>query len=353
MINIKENFLKIILIVSFAFINYYLCNFQKFYYFYFKYLRSNFSNNSIKLFLYKENQNFFNFKNEQMINITLSLDNSHIYPTLVLMTSALENNDKEKHLLIFYLLLSHDFNMNNIKVFESLKSKYNVGINYYCIPNLFKSLRKWKNSTAIYYKLLISLLIPNTKKIIHLDGDTLVFKDLYELFNLPFNDNYYLAQPTRKHNFKDKKMIKRVINVGVILINIEKLRNENKDFEILYYLFNKNFTEQLAINYVCNSKIGYLPFKYGIFANIHKKNNTYNNYLSMKLDKKVNKTEVIEAINNPSIVHILCCNPKHWYKRNKILDKKNYEICIKYHNFFVFYAKKTKYYNVIYNIFMK
>ena len=73
----------------------------------------------------------------------------------------------------------------------------------------------------------------------------------------------------------------------------------------------------------------------------------------MKLDKKVNKTEVIEAINNPSIVHILCCNPKHWYKRNKILDKKNYEICIKYHNFFVFYAKKTKYYNVIYNIFMK
>lgn len=289
-----------------------------------------------------------------MINISLSLDNSHIYQTLVVMTSVLENNNQSNHYIIFYLLLSYDFDSRNLIIFESLKMKYQLVIKYYYIPNLFNNLRKWKkNSTAIYFKLLIPMLIPNTKRIIHLDGDTLVFRDLWELFNLPFEDNYYLAQPTRKYTFKDKKMNKRVINVGVMLINIEKIRKDNKDFEIFYYLFKRRFTEQLAINYVCYPKIGYLPFKYGIFANIHKKNKTYTNYLRMKLNKKVNKTEVIESIINPSIVHILCCRPKHWYKRNKTNDKASYEICLKFQNYFYYYAKKTNYFTDIYNKFMK
>ena len=192
-----------------------------------------------KLFLYKEAQ-YHSQNNKQKINISFSLNNNLIYQTLVVMTSALENNDNQNHFLAFYLLLSHDFDKKNIQIFESLKLKYQLTINYYYIPNLFSSLRTWRNSYANYYKLIIPILLPNIKRILHLDGDTLVYKDLGELFNLPFNDNYYLAQPTRNYNFKDKKMTKRVINVGVILINIEKIRKDNKDFELLYILFKKN-----------------------------------------------------------------------------------------------------------------
>ena len=180
----------------------------------------------------------------------------------------------------------------------------------------------------------------------------MIFKDLWELFTLPFNDNYYLAQPTRKYIFKDKKMTKSVINIGVSLINIEKIREDNKDFEIFYYLYKNRFTEQLVINYVCYPKFGYLPFKYGIFANIHRKNNTYKSYKNLQLTKKLNLTELIEAIKDPAIVHILACTPKHWYKRNKHLDKNNYDVCIKYHRLFYYYAKKTKYYDIIYNKFI-
>ena len=314
------------------------------------------SNNPIanNLFLYKENDYIKNYNNTKMINISLSLDNSHVYQTLVVMTSVLENNNQNKHFIIFYLLLSHDFDSRNIKIFESLKFKYQLIIKYYYIPNLFQSeLRKWRNSTAIYFKLLIPIIIPNIKRIIHLDGDTLVFKDLWELFNLPFDDNYYLAQPTRRYAFKDKKMSKEIINVGVMLINIEKIRKDNKDFEILYYLFKRRFTEQLAINYVCYPKIGYLPFKYGIFANIHKKKKNYSNYINMKLNKQVNKSEIIESIIDPSITHVLCCIPKHWYRRNKTMDKTSYETCMKFQKFFYYYAKKTSFYKNIYNKFMK
>ena len=354
MLNINEvNILKSLLVFSSLFMSIVIYKYKELYNLYF-HLESltNFNNSTVNnLFPYMEN-NYIN-NSMQMINISLSLDNSHIYQTLVVMTSVLENNNQNEHYIIFYLLLSHDFDSRNIKIFESLKLKYQLEIKYYYIPNLFNNLRKWKkNSTAIYFKLLIPMLIPNTKRIIHLDGDTLVFKDLWELFNLPFEDNYYLAQPTRKYVFKDRKMNKRVINVGVMLINIEKIRKDNKDFETFYYLFKRRFTEQLAINYVCYPKIGYLPFKYGIFANIHKKNKTYSNYLRMKLNKKVNITEVIESVINPSIVHVLCCRPKHWYKRNRTNDKASYEVCMKFQKYFYYYAKKTYYFKEIYNKFM-
>ena len=183
-----------------------------------------------KTFLYKEDLNINNLNNKKPINISLSLDNSHVYPSLIVMTSALENNDKDNHLLIFYLLLSNNFDDNNLEIFESLKSKYDVRINYYYITNYFNCLIKWRGSNAIYYKLFIPILFPYIERMIHLDGDTVVFKDLWEMFNLAFNDNYYLAQPTLKGVFKSFN--KNPINVGVMLINIKKIREDNKDYEI-------------------------------------------------------------------------------------------------------------------------
>ncbi len=88
--------------------------------------------------------------------------------------------------------------------------------------NYFNSLKKWKGSNAIYYKLFIQILFPYIERMIHLDGDTIVFKDLWDMFNLPFNDNYFLAQPTRKDIFKDKILKQNTINAGVMLFNIKK-----------------------------------------------------------------------------------------------------------------------------------
>ena len=219
-----------------------------------------------RYFLYIEDKNKTNFANRQSIEISLSTDNSNIYPTLIVMTSILENN-KPNHIIIFFLLLSIDFKRKNLFIFESLKKNYEVIINYCYIHNIFNNLKKWRNSYAIYFKLFLPLLLKDEKRIIHLDGDTMVFSDLWEMYNLPFYNNYLLAQRTKNYKFKDKKNKKWVINAGVILFNIEKFRKDNKDFEIFYYLFKYKFTEQDALNYVLLPNIGYLPFKYGIVFN--------------------------------------------------------------------------------------
>jgi len=303
-------------------------------------------NNTInkRTFVYIEDKKDLTYSNKKPINISLSSDNSHIFPTLIVMISILENNNKSNHIIIFFLLLSNDFNNSNVLIFESLKKKYEVIINYYYIPNIFKSLRKWRGSNAIYYKLFIPLLFPDIKRMIHLDGDTMVFKDLWDMYNLPFNNNYLLAQPTVKHIFKDKIIKNYVINAGVILFNIEKIRQDNKDFEIFYFLFKNNFTEQDALNYAVLPQIGYLPFKYGIWymGNI----TIFKNWMEYSMYESINLTEVQEALNEPSIVHILGCSPKHWYKQI------NKDDCIKYNKLFYNYARKTNYYHIIYNNYM-
>lgn len=304
-----------------------------------------------KTFLYIEDKDISNLNKKKPINISLSIDNSHVFPSLIVMTSALDNNDKKNHILIFYLLLSEDFTQDNIDIFESLKEKYDVRINYYYMINYFKKLKKWGGKTyAIYYKLFISILFPFLERMIHLDGDTVVFKDLWEMFNLPFNDNYFLAQPTRKDVFKDKILKQNVINVGVMLINIKKLREDNKDFELIDYLFKKKFTEQILIGYVCIPKIGYLPFKYGIFFIGDIK--TYKSHVEDNMIQRVNLTEVSEAMKDPTIVHEVFCSPKHWYKNTKTyFEKSNW--CKRYQEYFYYYAKKTKYYKKIYHKYIK
>ena len=67
---------------------------------------------------------------------------------------------------------------------------------------------------------------------------------------------------------------------------------------------------------------------------------------------KINYTEIENAIIDPAIVHLCCCKPKVW--KNGTKHEFNYnQICIRYQKEFYFYAYKTKYYNIIYDKYMK
>ena len=290
--------------------------------------------------------------NKTEILISMSLDNNAIYPTLVSMTSALENNDNNKNILVYYLLLSHDFNVKNLEIFESLKYHYDFKIKYFFIPNIFTDMDKWRESDTIYYKLLIPLMFPELERMIFLDGDTLIFKDISEMYNLPFNGNFVLGYPFHTPYIIDKLGInsKFYINGRVILLNIREIRKYNKDIELLKYTVDKNkkvlFLEQDTLNYVFYGKIGFLPLKYGIYL--------YGNFTSYMENLRVNlnMTELKNAIDDPSIVHFCCCNPKIWNKTTKHERGFNH-ICKRYQKEFYYYTTKTGYYFDIYNKYMK
>ena len=114
---------------------------------------------SPKIVYNTQNKNYENsIKN--IIHVSYSLDNKLVYPTLVSMLSGLENCNKD-NFIIYHLLLSHNFNTSDIEIFESLKEKYEVKINYYIIPNIFGFARRWTDNTdCVYYKILIPFMFP-------------------------------------------------------------------------------------------------------------------------------------------------------------------------------------------------
>ena len=91
-------------------------------------LNNSFFSKINNIFLYKKDE--YKSNNKSIIYLCMALDNKVIYPTLISMVSALENN-KKGNILVYYLLLSYDFITSNIKIFEDLKNKYEVKINYY------------------------------------------------------------------------------------------------------------------------------------------------------------------------------------------------------------------------------
>ena len=313
----------------------------------------NLTKNYHKMFLYKEDGKT-NLKNKNLINICLSLDNNMIYPTLVSMTSALENNNNKKNILSFYLLLSNDFNKENIQIFESLKRNYPIIINYYIIPNIFDSFKKWNSGTHCHYhKIIIPILFPYLERILYLDSDTLIFKDLSKMYNLDFNQNFILgAQAHDKYIMKKFNLkIKVLVNAGVILFNIKKIRRYNKDIELLYFTMKNSkklkYPEQDSINIVFNPKIGILPYEYGM--RIIDSLETYKRFCEPKYIIKYSLNEINKALLRPAILHLTYCLPKIWNRVTKSIFK-NDTICIKYQKEFYFYAKKTKYFSKIYKL---
>ena len=318
----------------------------------------------------EENKNKLNFgklqfqkeeyeTNKSLIHIAMACDNDKgaIYSTLVSMTSALENNNKEQNLLVYHLLLSNNFDMRKISYFESLKNDYDFILNYFKIPPVFKYIhKKWKNTDTVEYKLLLSLIYPDIPRIIFLDGDTLIFTDISEMYNLEFNDNYLLGYPYHTADSLDKwdpDNFKIYVNGGVLLFNIHKIRKDNMDLKLLLFhgvnYTRTNFFEQDSLNYIYKNKIGLLPLKYGVylFGNIEEYKKEY--LYKMRID--INLTELENAIEKPSIVHLCCCNPKVWFKSTR-QEKGFNHICERFQKEFYFYANKTKYYKEIYNTYM-
>ena len=170
------------------------------------------------------------------------------------------------------------------------------------------------------------------------------------MFNLPFEDKYALGYPFHDV-YKIDNFVKNAsiyINGGVLLFNIKKILKDKKDFELIEFTIKNNinlwFLEQDSINIVFYPNIGLLPLKYGIYmyGNI----NSFEKIVQKRVRIKLNRTEVIEAIKDPAIVHFSCCYPKIWYKNSKNAFGID-EICTRFHNEFYKYANKSNYYEKI------
>ena len=299
-------------------------------------------------------------RNKKLIHITSSIDNvkNYNYILYVSMHSLLTNCNKNETFIVYHILCTPDFNEASITIFKTLFNNFshNIEMIFYNMGNHFLKNKSLYLSQATFYRLLSPLLI-DSDRIIYLDGDTLIFSDLYEMYNLDFNDNYVLGFYDILSDGLDYLGLKSniYINAGVLLFNLKKMKEDNKTFEIINFI-NSNPElrkgDQTIINYLLHPKIGRLPSKFGIW-NFEDKSDIIV-YLN-KIRTKVPIDELEEALKNPVIMHIVLCLSKPWSPDTSYISQytncrqRNSCSCKKYFDLWHSFANKTEYYEEIKN----
>lgn len=102
-------------------------------------------------------------------------------------------------------------------------------------------------------------VFPNLDRILSLDVDTIVAKDVSDLWDYDI-DNYWIAGVKEPN----KSVSRLYINAWVMLLNLKKLREDGKGDEIIEALNTRHygFNEQDCINELCQGGILEIPSDY-------------------------------------------------------------------------------------------
>ena len=294
-----------------------------------------------------------NNKLNQKISIAYALDNSYTYPTLVSMISILENSSRNTFYTFYLLVEKNIFKEQNKKIFLHLEKKYDrcKVIIIELTNNYLSNARTNRYPKATYYRLLLAKIIPNINRIIYLDGDTLVFTDLNEMYNLNMKDNIILGFVDHSYKKAEKFGVKtyKYITCGVLLINLKKMREENISEKFLDFINNNkknlNQEDQTVINIVLHKRIDLLPPKFGIwnFAN-KEKVLRHNYYRNKKLGiHAYSDDDILNGWRQPAVLHF-ASKKKPWNIKSQFNESRFF------HEWWEYAKKSEEYENILKNI---
>ncbi|QQS60613.1 glycosyltransferase family 8 protein [Candidatus Falkowbacteria bacterium] len=166
------------------------------------------------------------------INIILSANNAYAQHLGVIFVSILENSS-DINKFVFHIL-DNNISPENKEKLRFIENKYGTKIIIYKIDDaLLSSFPEVRHVLkASYSRLLIADLLPtNIDKVLYLDTDMVILKDIVPLYNTDLN-NFGLAavqdimsnEITRIHFCPN---LNSYFNAGVMLINLKKWRTLN------------------------------------------------------------------------------------------------------------------------------
>ena len=167
------------------------------------------------------------------------------------------------------------FSVDNMLKIYSLREKIrdDVEFNFYNAKQLEFDLPNFHpKGLGILGKLILpELLKVDVDRIIIIDvGDTLVLRDLSEMYNWNMEDKTFCGTTDmgiNRYAHISKKPFDIYINTGHYLVNVRK-EKKNKIYDKIVENKNvytkENYIDQELLNDVADGQIGYLPFKFGI-----------------------------------------------------------------------------------------
>ena len=265
------------------------------------------------------------------IYISLCPNNDFTNLAYVAISSILSSKDIFTY-ICFFLIIPSNYENKNKNFINTLYNEYEYfNITFIQIDNRYnKAYIDHRITEQAYYRFSLGELLPNLNKIIYLDTDVIVYKDLSNFYNLNFNGKMILGQPSYGNKYAEKHGFHR-INTGILLLNLYEMRKEKFEKQVIDIIKKgKKFRyhDQTLLNDYFQKYIGIFPPEY------HTR--PWSNLKEMEIfNKRIGKPFDLDyfyfAHKYPTIRHFL----GRYKPRN---DKINYI------EDWWFYARKSKYY---------
>ncbi|MBD2445795.1 glycosyltransferase family 8 protein [Nostoc sp. FACHB-152] len=278
-------------------------------------------------------------KNCEPVFIVCAADDNYAMPLAVTVRSASENLSNDHRLVVFVIdggIKKH----NKEKILRSLPSD-RCEVNFILAPEyLLANLKEAHQycakhgitlnthvSIASYYRLLIPELLPkHIDKVIYLDCDLVVEKNLGELWQVDLGENYllavqdmwigYVSDPRGLLNYKELGIPPntKYFNAGILFLNLKKWRDNSVTEKALEYTKqNKDyirFHDQDVLNGMMVGKWGELDPRWNMTPGIY-------DYPSWR-ESPFSEEEYNQIIHDPYILHFATLKPwKSRWTRNE------------------------------------
>ena len=267
----------------------------------------------------------YKLTNKNIIPVVLISSNLYVPQTATTITSII-NNCSQRNNLLFYILSD---NITKKKQYRLKKYINQEGADVEFIEITQEMLAKFANcgipshmTTTTFLKLLIPELLPAYDKILYVDSDIMVRKDITPLINEDISNYYFGMVEDVANTYHAKRLWKErasdYYNAGVIIFNskllrtvfylekIEKKLNENTKKYVL--------ADQDLINDVFRGKIKTLSPTWNFHHSFHDKFVFY-------VPNDADEYKRIE--NDPAIIHYVG-KEKVWYNINDKYLKDEY-----------------------------
>ncbi len=250
-------------------------------------------------------------KQDNQVYISCSVDGNKSFQeiTAVMLYSMAKNLDPNRSVYVY--VLHEPKHISTLKGYcKDINSQFtNVGFEFVEVDErifednkipTYNNLPMWT-----YYRLLLPELV-DKDKILYLDWDILVNKDISELWDIDLWDSLLAWVKTNVLKpWMENIQVDNYINAGMMLINLKLWRENNIWYKCIEFCVNypmwitgkkKIMWDQCAINKVCENKIKYIDPAY----------NQTPMCFGWELDYSqlwYNKNKYDQAIKNPTIIH--------------------------------------------------
>lgn len=231
------------------------------------------------------------------ISIAYITDNKFCLLTRTSINSVIQNcNSCYKYNI--YIICVNVYESEK-KIFKELETS-NVTINIVETNNLYEDVgqKTFRVSKAALFKFQLSNLISEENKVLYLDGDTIIQSDLVNFFNTDIHNKYAAVVKDWYGEIQNKDHLrlkhKNYFNSGVMLLNLEKMRQDEIPNKLLEWKINdkwQKYMDQDALNAVFDENVIYVSEKY----------NFHNIYYDYREENE--KYAPLKAIHNIEIFH--------------------------------------------------